>query len=187
MSDNKADAVITAEATTEAKITAQVFQLNGGVKSDKVTDIKATLTKADGTTVAGGATVAGGVVTVAVNNFTTGEKLAAGTYTLTVAPTDPTSKVPTFTRNIVISDSQTLVTVKRTAESGASVSSCFEFYLNGEKITPESKAFYEGAKTTPITDTETGTHAITKAEITYKVGSHTVKQTVNIGLTVTVK
>ena len=186
MSDNKADAVITAEAKDEAKITAQVFQLNGGVKSGQIKDIKATLTKADGTTVTSGASVTSGVVTVAVNNFKTGEKLAAGTYTLTVAPTDPTSKVPTFTRNIVISDSQTLVTVKRTAESGASVSSCFEFYLNGEKLTTTEAKFYYGDK--DVTDTKAGnTTPVTTAKIKYQVGNHTVQQTVNIGLSVTVK
>ena len=186
MSDNKADAVITAEAKDEAKITAQVFQLNGGVKSGQIKDIKATLTKADGTTVTSGASVTSGVVTVPVNNFKTGAKLAAGTYTLTVAPTNPTSKVPTFTRNIVISDSQTLVTVKRTAESGASVSSCFEFYLNGEKLTTTEAKFYYGDK--DVTDTKAGnTTPVTTAKIKYQVGNHTVQQTVNIGLSVTVK
>ena len=185
MSDNKADAVITADATAEAKITAKVFQLNGGVKSDKVTAINATLKKADGTTVAGGATVTGGVVTVAVNNFTTGAKLAAGTYTLTVAPTDTDSKIPTFTRNIVITDSQTAVTVKRVSESGTSVSACFEFYLNGEKLTTTSAKFFYG--NTDVTSETGKTTPVTKAVIKYNVGSHVVEQTVNIGLTVTVK
>ena len=185
MSDNKADAVITADATAEAKITAKVFQLNGGVKSDKVTAINATLKKADGTTVAGGATVVGGVVTVAVNNFTTGAKLAAGTYTLTVAPTDTDSKIPTFTRNIVITDSQTAVTVKRVSESGTSVSACFEFYLNGEKLTTTSAKFFYG--NTDVTSETGKTTPVTKAVIKYNVGSHVVEQTVNIGLTVTVK
>ena len=192
MSGSTADAVISADVdATEAKITAKVFQLNGGVKSDKVTGIEGKLYKADGTPVTtsnvGVSTSSDGVVTVKVNDFDHGDKLAAGTYKLEVKPTASNSKIPTFTRNIVVTDSQTAVTVKRVAESGSSVSSCFEFYLNGEKLTPESVSFYSGASTTPLADTAAGTVAVTKAEITYKAGAHSVKQTVNIGLTVTVK
>ena len=118
-------------------------------------------------------------------NFTTGAKLAAGTYTLTVAPTDTDSKIPTFTRNIVITDSQTAVTVKRVSESGTSVSACFEFYLNGEKLTTTSAKFFYG--NTDVTSETGKTTPVTKAVIKYNVGSHVVEQTVNIGLTVTVK
>lgn len=184
MSDNKADAVITADATKNTTITAQIFQLNGGVKNAKVTDVTATLTDANGKDTAL-TPDKDGVVTVKVNDLTSGEKLAAGTYKLTVKPTDPTSKIPTFTRNIVVSDSQAAVTVKRVSESGASVAACFEFYLNGKKLDTTSAKFFYGND--DVTNTTGKTTPVTTAKITYKVGSNTVQQTVNIGLSVTVK
>lgn len=186
MSDNKADAVITAGAKNDTTITAQVFQLNGGVKSAEVKDVKGTLTAPDGTKtplVADG----NGVVTVQVNDIDQGTKLAAGTYTLTVEPTANKDVVPTFTRNIVISDTQTVATVKRVSESGASVAACFEFYLNGEKLTViGTPTFFYGK--TDVTDTKAGnTTPVTTAKIKYNVGGNVVEQTVNIGLSVTVK
>lgn len=184
MSDNKADAVITADAKDSTTITAKVFQLNGGIKSAKVTDVTATLTAPDGKENTLNPDK-NGVVTVDVNNIKDGTKLAAGTYKLTVAPTAKGSKVPTFTRNIVITDSQTPVTVKRVSESGASVTACFEFYLNGEKLTTTDAKFFYGKN--DVTNTKAGvTTPVTTAEITYTLGKNVVKQTVNIGLSVTV-
>ena len=183
MSASKADATITADTEKDATITATIYQLKGGVKNAVIKDVTATLKKADGTDAAIAPTVNDGVVTVAANKLSDGSKLEAGTYTLTVTPTD-TKNVPTFTRNIVITDSQTAATFKRVSESGKTIDSCFEFYLNGEKITTtETTVFYYGDK--EITKPE-GATPVTKAVITYKLGKNTVKQTVNIGLTVTI-
>ena len=184
MSASKADATITADTEKDATITATIYQLKGGVKNAVIKDVKATLKKADGTDAAIAPEVNDGVVTVAANKLSDGSKLEAGTYTLTVAPTDTDSKIPTFTRNIVITDSQAAATFKRVSESGKTIDSCFEFYLNGEKLTTTSaKFFYGNADVT----SETGkTTPVTKAVIKYNVGSHVVEQTVNIGLTVTI-
>ena len=183
MSASKADATITADTEQDATITATIYQLKGGVKNEVIKDVTATLKKADGTDAAITPTVADGVVTVAANKLSDGSKLEAGTYTLTVTPTD-TKNVPTFTRNIVITDSQTAATFKRVSESGKTIDSCFEFYLNDEKITTtKTTVFYYGDK--EITKLE-GATPVTKAVITYKLGKNTVKQTVNIGLTVTI-
>lgn len=183
MSASKADATITADTEKDATITATIYQLKGGVKNAVIKDVTATLKKADGTDAAIAPAVNDGVVTVAANKLSDGSKLEAGTYTLTVTPTD-TKNVPTFTRNIVITDSQTAATFKRVSESGKTIDSCFEFYLNGEKITTtETPVFYYGDK--EITKPE-GATPVTKAVITYKLGKNTVKQTVNIGLTVTI-
>lgn len=183
MSASKADATITADTEKNATITATIYQLKGGVKNAVIKNVTATLKKADGTDAAIAPTVNDGVVTVAANKLSDGSKLEAGTYTLTVTPTD-TKNVPTFTRNIVITDSQTAATFKRVSESGKTIDSCFEFYLNGEKITTtETPVFYYGDK--EITKPE-GATPVTKAVITYKLGKNTVKQTVNIGLTVTI-
>ena len=183
MSASKADATITADTEKDATITATIYQLKGGVKNAVIKDVTATLKKADGTDAAIAPAVNDGVVTVAANKLSDGSKLEAGTYTLTVTPID-TKNVPTFTRNIVITDSQTAATFKRVSESGKTIDSCFEFYLNGEKITTtETPVFYYGDK--EITKPE-GATPVTKAIITYKLGKNTVKQTVNIGLTVTI-
>ena len=183
MSASKADATITADTEKDATITATIYQLKGGVKNAVIKNVTATLKKADGTDAAIAPAVNDGVVTVAANKLSDGSKLEAGTYTLTVTPTD-TKNVPTFTRNIVITDSQTAATFKRVSESGKTIDSCFEFYLNGEKITTtETPVFYYGDK--EITKPE-GATPVTKAVITYKLGKNTVKQTVNIGLTVTI-
>ena len=183
MSDNKADAVITADTKKNATITAQVFKLNGGVKSEVVNDVEATLTAPDGTETKL-TPDAKGVVTVKVNDISSGEKLAAGTYKLAVAPTAKDSKIPTFTRNIVITDTQAAVSVKRVAETGDSVNACFEFYLNGEKLAVTAVYKYGKENVTSVTGKTT---PVTTAEITYKLGDNTVKQTVNVGLSVTVK
>ena len=183
MSASKADATITADTEKDATITATIYQLKGGVKNAVIEDVTATLKKADGTDAAITPVVNDGVVTVAANKLSDGSKLEAGTYTLTVTPTD-TKNVPTFTRNIVITDSQTAATFKRVSESGNTIDSCFEFYLNGEKITTTgTPVFYYGDK--EITNPK-GATPVTKAVITYKLGKNTVKQTVNIGLTVTI-
>ena len=183
MSASKADATITADTEKDTTITATIYQLKGGVKNAVIKDVTATLKKADGTDAAIAPEVKDGVVTVAANKLSDGSKLEAGTYTLTVTPAD-TKNVPTFTRNIVITDSQTAATFKRVSESGKTIDSCFEFYLNGEKITTTvSPVFYYGDK--EITKPE-GATPVTKAVITYKLGKNTVKQTVNIGLTVTI-
>lgn len=184
MSDNKADAVITADATKNTTITAQIFQLNGGVKNAKVTAVTGVLTDANGkdTTLTPDAN---GVVTVKVNDITTGEKLAAGTYKLTVKPTVANSTIPAFTRNIVVTDSQAAVTVKRVSESGVSVAACFEFYLDGKKLATTDAKFYYG--NVDVTSTTGKTTPVTTAKITYNVGTNTVQQTVNIGLSVTIK
>lgn len=184
MSDNKADAVITADATKNTTITAQIFQLNGGVKNAKVTAVTGVLTDANGkdTTLTPDAN---GVVTVKVNDITTGEKLVAGTYKLTVKPTVANSTIPAFTRNIVVTDSQAAVTVKRVSESGVSVAACFEFYLDGKKLATTDAKFYYG--NVDVTSTTGKTTPVTTAKITYNVGTNTVQQTVNIGLSVTIK
>lgn len=184
MSDNKADAVITADATKNTTITAQIFQLNGGVKNAKVTAVTGVLTDANGkdTTLTPDAN---GVVTVKVNDITTGEKLAAGTYKLTVKPTVANSTIPAFTRNIVVTDSQAAVTVKRVSESGVSVAACFEFYLDGKKLATTDAKFYYG--NVDVTSTAGKTTPVTTAKITYNVGTNTVQQTVNIGLSVTIR
>lgn len=184
MSDNKADAVITADATKNTTITAQIFQLNGGVKNAKVTAVTGVLTDANGkdTTLTPDTN---GVVTVKVNDITTGEKLAAGTYKLTVKPTVANSTIPAFTRNIVVTDSQAAVTVKRVSESGVSVAACFEFYLDGKKLATTDAKFYYG--NVDVTSTAGKTTPVTTAKITYNVGTNTVQQTVNIGLSVTIK
>ena len=183
MSASKADATITADTEKDTTITATIYQLKGGVKNAVIKDVTATLKKADGTDAAIAPEVKDGVVTVAANKLSDGSKLEAGTYTLTVTP-DDTKNVPTFTRNIVITDSQTAATFKRVSESGKTIDSCFEFYLNDEKITTtETPVFYYGDK--KITKPE-GATPVTKAVITYKLGKNTVKQTVNIGLTVTI-
>ena len=184
MSDNKADAVITADATKNTTITAQIFQLNGGVKNAKVTAVTGVLTDANGkdTTLTPDAN---GVVTVKVNDITTGEKLAAGTYKLTVKPTVANSTIPAFTRNIVVTDSQAAVTVKRVSESGVSVAACFEFYLDGKKLATTDAKFYYG--NVDVTSTTGKTTPVTTAKITYNVGTNTVQQTVNIGLSVTIR
>lgn len=184
MSDNKADAVITADATKNTTITAQIFQLNGGVKNAKVTAVTGVLTDANGkdTTLTPDAN---GAVTVKVNDITTGEKLAAGTYKLTVKPTVANSTIPAFTRNIVVTDSQAAVTVKRVSESGVSVAACFEFYLDGKKLATTDAKFYYG--NVDVTSTTGKTTPVTTAKITYNVGTNTVQQTVNIGLSVTIK
>ena len=184
MSASKADATITADTEKDATITATIYQLKGGVKNAVIKDVKATLKKADGTDAAIAPIVSSdGVVTVAANKISDGSKLEAGTYTLTVTP-DDTKNIPTFTRNIVITDSQTAATFKRVSESGKTIDSCFEFYLNGEKITTtETPVFYYGDNEIK---TPAGATPVTKALITYKLGTNTVKQTVNIGLTVTI-
>lgn len=193
LSANTADAVITKDADHDTALTAHVYELKGGVKNRELDDsqITAKLTNAKGevvnTVVTTGATVTSNGITIPVNDRSTGKKLGAGTYTLTVAPKTG-NVIPTFTRTIVITDSQTKVSVKRVSTSGASVFACFEFYLEGEKLslTSGDVKFFKG--TTEVTNTTAGNKTpVTTAEVTYTYGSNKVVQTVAVGLTVEVK
>ena len=184
MTASTADAVIKADATANTEITATVYKLVGGVKASAITSgaINVTLKNSKGE--AQSVSVApSGEIKITVANISTGAKLATGTYTLSISGKTGTT-VPTFTRNIVITDTQSAVTVKRVAESGATVNACFEFYYEGTKITPDSVDYKNPAGGSV---SSTGAIAVGSAEVTFKVGTNTVKQTVNIGLTVTVQ
>ena len=193
MATTTADAVITKTATDDTKLTAKVYKLNAGVKTGvlgasnftvKMKDSKGNDAKL-GSDNAATATADG--VEIKVNDRTNGYKLAAGTYTLTVTSkenADNNKPVYEFTRNIVITDSQSKVSVKRINETATSVGACFEFYLEGKKINPTVK-YFNG--TTDITAATGTTVPVTTAEVTYTYDSNTVIQTVNIGLTVTVQ
>ena len=198
LSANKADAVIKADATDATVLTAHVYELKGGIKNKALTntDITAVLKDSKGNVanavVTSGASVdVDGKITININDLN-GKKLAAGNYTLTVAPIT-SNVIPTFTRTIVVTDSQSTVSVKRIAETESAAASCFEFYYEGSKLTSADNGLsvtFHKADDTAVTSLTAGTsYAISYAMVTFneKGSTNRVIQKVAIGLTVTGK
>lgn len=199
LSDNKADAVIKADATADTVLTAHVYELKGGIKNKALvdTDITACLKDAKGNeanaVVTSGASVGtDGKITININELSSGKKLAAGNYTLTVAPKTG-NVIPTFTRTIVVTDSQSTVSVKRIAETEATAANCFEFYYEGSKLTTADNGLtvtFHKANKDEVSTLASGTsYAISYAMVTFneKGSKNKVTQKVAIGLTVTGK
>ncbi|MCI7242792.1 MAG: Ig-like domain-containing protein [Lachnobacterium sp.] len=199
MPTTTADAIIKNDATANTELKAKLFKLNAGVKTAQLDApaISVELKDAKGNDVKCGAvnaaSIVSGEIVIKVNDKDTGDKVAAGSYTLTVKG----AGVPTFTRTVVITDSQPAVSVKRTSDKGATLSGCFEFYYEGKKITIDgtnntASYFLVGNNTTtPDTDAITAgsSVAVAYAVVTFKPegSSNKVTQKVAINLTISNK
>ncbi len=187
MSANSADAVIKADATANTEITGTVYEVKAGVKYQAVTSgaIDVTLTAADGTSANSAVTVSESSISIKVADKSSGEKLAVGSYTLKIAGKTST-KVPTFTRTIVITDTQSVVSVERVKTSATTIGECFKFTYEGKNVVDDlsgTVVYYNGS--TQIS--ENGIKPVSHAVVTFTLpGGNTVQQKVNIGLTVTI-
>ena len=192
MSANTADAVITADAKANTTITGTVYEVKAGVKYKAVASdsVEVTLKGADGKDAMISDTkavaVSGSAITITVADKDSGAKLAAGSYTLKIAGVKG-SDVPTFTRTIVITDSQPAVSVERVKTSATIIGECFKFTYEGKNVVDDLKGtvvYYNG--TTEITGN--GITPVSHAVVTFTLPGSTnkVQQKVNIGLTVTI-
>ena len=194
LSADKVDAVIKADATETAKVTATVWGYDkNGVKVKKVdssSDVKWSLEK-DGKSVKDvtGVTTGSGIAVINVNNFTSGKQLEAGTYTLTAEYKTAANDTKKFVKTFEVTNSQPAATaaLKDTAvKSGTTLKSNLKVVYDGNELA-DGKYEITAVNGTAVSDSYAITSATNIAKVTLKIEVATgkyVEKEIAIGKTI---